>query len=140
MYLNRGKYGGHYTRGGQQAHSQADFLILMTSEEPGSVGPGKPLGKRTPIRAVIRKVAMQQLGHFMMGSTRIGKNRYVLSGAYGHDGLTLDVKYEDWKRGVPMPADLEEKFWKGGGHNSSGSEGPEVQAWGRALLAEGKGR
>lgn len=140
MYLERGKYGGHYKRSGEQAHSLASFLILMVSDEPGSVTQQKPLGKRTSIRAVIRKVALHQLGHFMMGSARIGKNKYTLTGTYGDSGLPLSVKYEDWARGVPMPADLEEKFWKGGGHNSAGSEGPDVHAWGESLLAQGKGR
>lgn len=39
-----------------------------------------------------------------------------------------------WDRLHPMPDELVEKFWSGGGHNSSGSEGPAVHKWAKENL------
>ena len=137
MYLSRGRLGSYYARSGEQRHGKAPFLILMVHYTPI---PGRVLGKRSSIRAVIRQVALHQTGHFMMGTARIGKKRYVISGTYGDMGLPLEVDYQDWKRGVPVPKELEAVFWQGGGHNTAGKEGPDMHEWGQKLLAEGRGQ
>lgn len=34
-----------------------------------------------------------------------------------------------WDRLHPVPPDLTEAFWRGGGHNSAGAEGPAMRQW-----------
>jgi hypothetical protein len=67
----------------------------------------------------------------MMGSAVVGQNKITLSGCYGSDGLPDDPDpYPGlWEKFMPLPAELVDKFWKGGGHNTCGSEGPDVHAW-----------
>ena len=92
-------------------------------------------GKVYPrLRAAVRSVRMSQCGHFMMGSAQLGKHRITLSGSYGADGLTIDPdSYPGlWETLLPVPDELAEKFWQGGGHNSAGSEGPAMRAWATA--------
>lgn len=148
-------------RGTAQTAS-GDFLILFTNEN----APRNAEGKRE-IRAIVRKVAMHQCGHFMMGATRLLGVRFSLSGTYGGDGLTCDVTtyarhgapvhpgefdsrealeafYAEvervpwthaekapglWDRLHVLPDALTSAFWKGGGHNEAGSEGPSIHAW-----------
>lgn len=81
-----------------------------------------------------------------------------LSGTYGHDGLPLSAyshgdyipaaklgdpctygpETEDypglWNQLHPVPAELQAVFWNGGGHNSSGSEGPAMREWALANI------
>jgi len=92
--------------------------------------------ERTGVRAIIRKVALRQLGHWMMGRTHIGKQWYSLSGAYGHDGLLLDVQPDAWDRGVSLPPHLYRLWNKGGGWNSCGSEAPMMREFGLHLLRQ----
>lgn len=127
MYLGEGH--GYY-KGVEQMHTRAPFLILMVYEEPIE---GKILGKRSKLRGIIRKVALHQCGHWMMGRTRIGQASLSLSGTYGSDGLPLTVDKCIWERGESVPDELEEKFWKSDGHNSAGSEGPDFYVWGREI-------
>lgn len=56
-----------------------------------------------------------------------------LSGAYGADGLIRDVPPEVYALGVDMPKELHEKWNKGGGHNSVGSEAPDMDAWAKTF-------
>jgi len=148
MFLN-GTSG--YGRDGDQK-ARGRFLMLFC-EKPGG-----------EIRALVRHVNMSQCGHFMMGRITIkdadaraenepepeykpsywmrrvfdGHYKLTLSGTYGQDGLTLDAeRYPGlWQRLHPMPADLQEVFWKGGGHNSAGSEGPAVAEWAKTNMGE----
>ena len=119
MYLENTVSG--YDRNGEQVARRARFLILMQvdgSEE---------------IRGIVRKVALRQMGHWMMGRARIGQKWYTLSGAYGADGLVKTVAQDAFDRGTPLPEDLREKWNTGGGWNDAGSEAPEMRKWGRAL-------
>lgn len=86
------------------------------------------------IRALVRKVALHQFGHFMMGSARAFGHRIPISGAYGSDGLPRDVPREVFDRAVPIPRELHDAWNKGGGHNSAGSEADAMRAWALANL------
>ena len=70
----------------------------------------------------------------MMSSFRVGPHRISLSGTYGGDGLPCDVTREVYDKAMEIPKELEEKFWKGGGHNSSGAEAEDFWKWGRDQL------
>lgn len=122
---------------GQQVFS-GKFLILFCNESQ-------------ELRALVRFVSMSQLGHFMMGRATIGKFRITVSGSYGNDGLPRSVymptdkhadiwkdKHEEsiyiWSRAVKVPDELAKEYWKGGGHNSSGSEADNMRKWALANL------
>ena len=129
MYItNEGR--GYYS-GTEQCHTRAPFLIL--------VQPEKYEERHEPIRALVRKVALHQLGHFMMGSARAFGRRIPISGAYGSDGLPRSVPREVYDKAVPVPPELIEAWNKGGGWNSCGSEAPAMRDWAvRTFLKGGK--
>ena len=89
-----------------------------------------------PIRAIVRHVAMSQLGHFMMGYARVKGNRLTLSGAYGADGLPDSVPDAVYESGLELPADLREQWNKGGGWNGTGSEAENMRKWALEHLAD----
>jgi hypothetical protein len=120
MYLGNDKSYTYYVGSGQR-HSAGNFLILMSER-------GKPF-ELYNVRAVVRKVALRQLGLFMMGFARIAGKTYSISGAYGHDGLTLYVEPEAFALGVPVPRELMDAWDNGGGWNSAGSEAPNMRQW-----------
>lgn len=122
MYLDR--TGHTYDRQGSLCHTRAPFLIFMQPDD-------LPIGEygTTPIRAIVRRVALRQCGTWMRGCTRIGAKWYSVSGAYGHDGLVKDVARDAYNLGVELPQELHDLWNHGGGHNSAGSEAPSIQAW-----------
>jgi hypothetical protein len=72
----------------------------------------------------------------MMGSIRVGSQKFPMSGAYGSDGLTRDwanVKPENQKYFTKVPADITAIFWKGNGHNGAGKEAPVMREFGKNL-------
>jgi hypothetical protein len=117
MYL-RGSH--HYYRGTEQCVTRAPFLLLLQLRD-GSCGADNTY-------AVVRKVALRQLGHWMMGRANLGGRWYSVSGTYGHDGLpmTVDALPKDAK---PLPRELYEAWSKGGGWNGAGSEASAMRAW-----------
>ena len=106
---------------GSQATRRQWFLILMSDKTKRFDG--------TKIRAIVRKVALHQCGHWMMGTARIHGQSITLSGSYGGDGLTTDVPTEVYNAGVPLPEELIKAWTNGGGWNSAGDEGPAVRKW-----------
>lgn len=86
------------------------FLILFTNEN----APRRANGSRA-LRALVRKVALHQTGHFMMGSVTFAyadavglrRARFSLSGTYGGDGLPVEIT--DYKRRnvPPKPEEFE---------------------------------
>ena len=114
--------------GGQRVMS-ARFLLLLQLRD-GPVAHGNTF-------AVVRKVALSQLGQFMMGKARIhGKGRWEsVSGAYGNDGLPMTVEALP-KDAVPLPADLYDAWNKGGGWNGAGSEAKAMCAWANETFAD----
>ena len=107
----------------EQCARKAKFLILMSLRgEDCNV-----------IRGIVRKVALRQMGQWMMGRIRIGRESYSLSGAYGNDGLIVDVAADAFEKGTPLPPELFEAWSHGGGWNSCGSEAPAMREWARTL-------
>ncbi|HEX5426534.1 MAG TPA: hypothetical protein VFW94_23505 [Candidatus Acidoferrales bacterium] len=124
------KYSGYNRHGEQSAAGR--FLILMQPNFDT-----KLTGKQ-PLRAVVRYVRLRQLGHFMMGSARIGKHRLSLSGSYGGDGLPVSVPDEVYQSGVELPQELYDAWNNGGGWNGAGSEAPAMRAWALATFPRTK--
>ena len=110
-----------YYKGTEQCSRRARFLILMQLDS-------LPIGKGN-LRGCVRKVALRQFGHFMMGTARIGGQSITLSGAYGHDGLPTTVSENIWKYGKDIPDSLYDLWNNGGGWNSCGSEAPSMREW-----------
>ena len=91
---------------------------------------------QSKLYGVVRRCALRQLGHWMIGRIRVGSQTLTVSGTYGEDGLPLDLdKVEESNRRflAPVPPELVEAFWKGGGHNCAGTEAPAMHAWGLSL-------
>lgn len=119
MYLTN--QGCTYYRGTEQCHSKAPFLILVQDKDQ-EIGPNN-------FRALVRKVALQQLGHWMMGTARIKNQSITISGAYGSDGLPVSVSREIYDMGIGVPKYLYDLWNKGGGWNSTGYEADAMRGW-----------
>lgn len=128
MYLTNDGFSG-YDRSGQQIRQRGLFLIFC---QPSGVA-----GTSGPIKCCVRKCALRQLGHWMMGRVAIYGQHYTVSGSYGHDGLPMSVSQEAYDRlTVILPPELQEAWNKGGGWNSAGSEAEAVRKWALANLDE----
>ena len=103
-------------------NDKKDFLILI--QPPGFEGCSKP------IKALVRKVALRQCGHWMMGTARIYGESVSMSGSYGADGLIRSVSQAVYDRAtVRLPGPLREMWDTGGGWNTAGSEAPSMRRW-----------
>jgi hypothetical protein len=120
-----------YYVGTEQRARKARFLILLQPDKEES-GDKEATGNN--LRGIVRQVALQQLGHFMMGRVKISEHRLSVSGAYGHDGLPCTVPREVWIKGTPLPKELYDAWNKGGGWNSAGSEAPAMRIWALTFL------
>ena len=121
MYLTKGLGIYVYYKGAQQCHTRAPFLIL--------VQPDQWEQRNAPIRALVRQVALRQIGHWMMGIAYAFKHRISISGAYGADGLPCAVPQKVYDRATPVPESLIEAWNKGGGWNSEGTEASAMRQW-----------
>lgn len=119
MYIQAPNRG--YTSDGQQFCRRAPFLLLIQTSDCSD------------IYGVVRSVALRQLGHWMMGLTRILGKSYSVSGSYGNNGrtMTVDTIPPDAKK---LPDYLREAWNKGGGWNSAGSEAEAMVEWAREEL------
>lgn len=117
MFLNRNLRNGSH------------FLILM-------------MHRQLPMRGLVRRTALHQFGHFMMGHVTLTgkkdgvpwKHRVSLSGCYGGDGLTVEVPREVYDKGTDVPLELVTAWNKGEGWNDAGSEAPLMREWGLSLM------
>lgn len=116
----------YYSAHGQHA-SRELFLILCEPE--GTWQETRGFDYLTQTRAIVRKVAMQQCGHFMMGTARAYGHSLTLSGSYGNDGLVKRVPREVYEKAIPVPPDLMKAWNDGGGWNGCGSEAESFRAW-----------
>ena len=122
MYL---KSNGSYYKGTSQCTRKAPFLILMDDPSKKELGCFKG-----HMRGIVRIVAMEQCGNFMMGRARIKGHTIILSGSYGGDGLPVyKVPQEVYDAGIDIPDELFDAWNKGGGWNSAGSEGLAMRKW-----------
>lgn len=123
MYIDSSG-GVYYNSAGEQCARRARFLLLVQLEAGGE------------IRGIVRKVALRQLGHWMMGRARVRGESLTISGSYGHDGLPMTVGENVFAAGVKLPDDLREAWSKGGGWNGAGSEAPAMRAWARQIMGQ----
>lgn len=121
MYIEKTISG--YDRHGEQVARRARFLLLFSGEEKDPVT-GKPV-----LYACVRRVALHQFGHFMMGRANIGGRWHSVSGSYGADGLTKTWTSDLAPYLTRVPTWLAWRFWTSDGWNSAGSEGPLVREW-----------
>ena len=101
-------------------HRAAPFLMLQHVKNTPS----------NEVYGVVRKVALKQYGHFMMGIARIMNKSITVSGCYGNDGLIMDVDSVP-PDAVRLPDHLYTMWAKGGGWNGAGDEAVEMMKWGR---------
>lgn len=121
MYIVRTQ---RYYIGTSQAIRRAPFLLLLQLEMPT---PAETC-RRENTYGVVRKVAMEQCGHFMMGRANLGGVWYTLSGSYGNDGLPMDVKKLP-RDAVLLPTELYDAWNQGGGWNGAGDEARAMAVW-----------
>lgn len=86
-----------------------------------------------PIRAIVRKVALQQSGPWMIGTARAFGKSIHISGSYGNDGLTRNVDWDVYSKGEKLPDELYQLWKHGGGWNGAGSEASEMAKFGRTI-------
>lgn len=103
-----------YYRGTSQHTSKAPFLLLVQPEIQWDKGESLEILEQNPPRAIVRQVALRQIGHWLMGFARIMGKTYSVSGSYGADGLTMDVPREVYDAATPLPEELV-KAWSNGG-------------------------
>lgn len=120
--------GGYYDSHGQQHSRKGWFLMLMHPEHHWSERE-KRKDYFTETRALVRKVALSQCGHWMMGTARAFGHSLTVSGAYGADGLIMNVPEEVYEKAYPVPERLMRLSNDGGGWNSAGSEADEMRKW-----------
>lgn len=126
MYLKNDGASG-YDRSGQQVRRRGLFLLFVQPKNDTS----------SPIKCVVRKVALQQIGTWMMGRARIYGHSVTVSGAYGGDGLPCHVPQEIYDRAtVMLPSELYDAWNKGSGWNSAGTKAKSVRQWALDHLEE----
>lgn len=123
MYLTPGLT---YYRGTDQYRSRGPYLILFSTFAE-RYSNGKPR-----LYAAVRKVALQQCGHFMMGTARIANVRIPISGSCGSDGLPRD--YDTLPPSVrayltEVPEDVATLYWADDGHNTIGRAAKFLLEW-----------
>lgn len=129
MYIQKTLTG--YDKEGTQVAWRALFLILVHRQTRWEED--KPVfGEET--RAIVRKVALRQLGHFMMGSARVKGKSLTISGSYGGDGNGIQVSDDIFDAAVPLPPDLVDAWNKGEGWNGAGAEACAMRTWALANL------
>ena len=126
MYLKNDGFSG-YDSSGAQIRTRGLFLIMIQPESHTDV----------PIKLAVRKVALKQLGHWMMGCARVYGHSITVSGSYGSDGLPCSVPQDVYDRlTVELPKELHEAWNKGGGHNGAGSESSMIRKFALEHLSQ----
>jgi hypothetical protein len=103
-----------------------NFLLLL---QPTKATIGETCCEEN-IFAVVRKVTLSQFGNFMMGRANINGKWKTVSGAYGSDGLPMEIDALP-KDAVKLPSDLYNAWKDGGGWNSCGNEAAAMCQWAR---------
>lgn len=97
MFIRSDRYG--YIGTGQYASGL--FLAVFCNAN----APKLPNGYK-PLRAIVRKVALHQLGHFMMGRLTLMGHPFSLSGTYGSDGLPIEITTYGRRNVPPKPEEF----------------------------------
>lgn len=130
MYISHSR--SYYKADGTQCAQRAPFLLLI---QPKQATIAETCAASNTY-AIVRRVALRQLGHFMMGRANIGGQWRSVSGAYGNDGLPMEVDTLP-ADAVKLPADLYAQWNTGGGHNSAGSEAQAMREFARRIFMWG---
>lgn len=129
-----------YMRGSEQCTTRGRFLLLLQPniyKQFGATADGKPIGTTLDSQAscapentyaVVRSVALRQLGHFMMGRVNLCGKWHTVSGSYGSDGLPMPVDKLPHDA-VRLPVQLYIAWSEGGGWNSAGAEASDMRRW-----------
>lgn len=135
-------YNRGYDRDGSE-WARGPFLVIMDHETERYPDGVKKL------RVFVRRATLRQCGHFMSGTivAKLDGCDITISveGTYGNNGLPHDsgfknhadksIKYDErplvnlWDVAHELPEELTRAFWKGGGHNGAGAEGPSIRKW-----------
>lgn len=138
MFLKTNRFRSGYTSQGEQRAK--DLFLAVFSGEENYPDPHPQTGRQLPVLyAVVRTVELRSWGHWMMGSLRLAGAPVTVSGAYGGDGLPMDLsKLSEAQKALltPVPFDLAITFWSGGGHNCAGEEAEAMRGWARANLKQ----
>jgi hypothetical protein len=134
MYITKDDHFGYY-RGSEQCVTRGRFLLLLQPnkyKEPNHAGTMhldiQASCSPENTFAVVRRVALRQLGAFMMGRANLCGKWHTVSGAYGSDGLPMSVDKLPHDA-VPLPRELYDAWSKGGGWNSAGAESRDMRRW-----------
>jgi hypothetical protein len=127
------------TASGEQ-RAFGNFLILMQSQDvitnTSDHLPRATYPDESKLFAIVRKVKLTQMGHWMMGEAFVANERIGLSGAYGGDGLPVHVPSNIARLGIYLPHELYLAWAKDDtGHNSAGSSGDPIRRWAQVNLA-----
>ncbi len=123
-----------YEANGTQHTGRQWFLLLVQPGTPHTSLSGymsyTPIMNDDKPRGIVRKVALEQLGHWMMGYARAFGYSIVCSGDYGADGLVKTVAQEVYDKAVPLSDDVYQTWAKDStGHNCAGVSGKVVRQW-----------
>ena len=113
-----------YYRGSQQTSQRGPFLLLL---QPNQATISTSCSPENTF-AVVRQVALKQMGPWMMGRANIQGKWHVISGGYGNDGLPMSIDTLP-KDAVPLPRNLYDLWVKGEGWNGPGSEASALRKW-----------
>ena len=113
-----------YYRGDQRTAQRGPFLLLL---QPNQATISKTCRPENTF-AVVRQVALKQMGHWMMGRANLCGKWHVISGGYGNDGLpkSIDTLPKDAQ---PLPREHYDLWSNGGGHTGPGSEASTRRKW-----------
>lgn len=113
-----------YYRGTEQCAARGRFLLLLQLKQSTISLECSPENTY----AVVRRVALRQVGQFMMGRANINGKWVSVSGAYGSDGLPMHVDALP-RDAVPLPRNLYDAWAHGGGWNGAGGEATAMRQW-----------
>lgn len=134
-----------YYSGSEQRASRGDFLMIATFDTDVDYQEiCEECGEHHKVLfACVRKVAMGQFGHFMMGTARVGGQSLTVSGPIGHDGLpmapwnTRNLSDDMIARYfVKVPVNVAHAYWTAHGWNDCGEATPVLRSYGRQLARE----
>ena len=120
---------------GTEQHTGRQWFLLLV--EPGKKVKSlsgyeyyaSDMGGPRP-RAIVRKVALGQLGHFMMGYAHAFGHKIPCTGDYGNLGLICSVDKDVYDKAVELPEEVYQAWATDTtGWNSAGKSGVPLRKW-----------
>ena len=122
MFINQPRT--RYSKGGDLLSCTALYLLLLSDADNN-------------LFAAVRKATLKPFGPWMAGHIVLAGAPVTVSGAFGGEGLPRDLlTLSEAQRALltPIPPDLAETFWQGGGWNSAGREASSMREWALAKV------